>query len=113
MHKNPCRTSLIITSYLCSTKQLSKPMSPVFKIIYNQIKKCLVIEINFRYFESVQCCIGFISYLLKAAVKHLIENCFFTIYITLKLNITLKQDIVVSKGIDTAPFWVILFSVFI
>ena len=108
MHKNSCGTTFIITSNLCSTKQLSKPMSSLFKLIYNQIKKCLVIKINFRYFENVECFIGFISYLLKAAVKHLIENCFVTTG-----NITLKQDIVLSKEIDTTPFWVILFSVFI
>ena len=41
--------------------------------------------------------------MLKNAVKHLIENCFFTV-----ANITLKQDIGIPRGIDLVPFWAYL-----
>ena len=41
---------------------------------------------------------------LKMAVKHLIENCFFTVG-----NCVLKQDIGIPMGIDPAPFWANLF----
>ena len=42
--------------------------------------------------------------MLKTEVKHLIENCFFTV-----VNIALKQDICIPLGIDPALFWVNLF----
>ena len=41
---------------------------------------------------------------LKMAVKHLIENCFFTVG-----TCVLKQDIGIPMGIDPAPFWANLF----
>ena len=41
---------------------------------------------------------------LKMAVKHLIEDCFFTVG-----NCVLKQDIGIPMGIDPAPFWANLF----
>ena len=41
---------------------------------------------------------------LKSAVKHLIENCFFSVG-----NIIMRQAIVIIMGIDPAPFWANLF----
>ena len=37
---------------------------------------------------------------LKITVKHLIQNCFFTVG-----NITIQQVIGIPMGIDPAPFW--------
>ena len=41
---------------------------------------------------------------LKQAVKHLIQNCFFTVG-----NIIMRQAIGIPMGIDPAPFWANLF----
>ena len=38
MHKHPCGKRFIIASKICSTKQLSKSVSSVFKLIYHQIE---------------------------------------------------------------------------
>ena len=47
---------------------------------------------------------GFTKNSLKVAVKHLIENCFFTVG-----NTVLRQAIGIPMGIDPAPFWANLF----
>ena len=47
---------------------------------------------------------GFRKTLLKTAINHLIENCYFNIW-----NVTIKQAIDISMGIDPAPFWANLF----
>ena len=57
--------------------------------------------------KKVNGCIRFTCNLLKTTVKHLIENCFFTV-----ANITLKQDKGISMGIDPALFWANLFLYF-
>ena len=41
---------------------------------------------------------------LKTAVKHLIQNCYFTVG-----NVVLRQAIGIPMGIDPAPFWANLF----
>ena len=41
---------------------------------------------------------------LKIAVKHLIQNCYFTVG-----NITMRQAIGIPMGIDPAPFWANLY----
>ena len=51
--------------------------------------------------------IGFTKSSLKTAVKHLIENCFFSVG-----NIILQQIIGIPMGIDPAPFWANLFLYF-
>ena len=48
--------------------------------------------------------IGFTKNQLKVAVKHLIENCYFTVG-----NTVLRQAIGIPMGIDPAPFWANLF----
>ena len=48
--------------------------------------------------------ISFSRYSLKQAVKHLIQNCFFTVG-----NIIMRQAIGIPMGIDPAPFWANLF----
>lgn len=48
--------------------------------------------------------ISFSKHSLKAAVKHLILNCYFTVG-----NIVLRQAIGIPMGIDPAPFWANLF----
>ena len=48
--------------------------------------------------------VGFTKNSLKVAVKHLIENCFFTVG-----NTVLRQAIGIPMGIDPAPFWANLF----
>ena len=48
--------------------------------------------------------IGFTKNSLKVAVKHLIENCYFTVG-----NTVLRQAIGIPMGIDPAPFWANLF----
>ena len=48
--------------------------------------------------------IGFTKNSLKVAVKHLIENCYFTVGKTV-----LRQAIGIPMGIDPAPFWANLF----
>ena len=47
---------------------------------------------------------GFTKNSLKVAVKHLIENCYFTVG-----NTVLRQAIGIPMGIDPAPFWANLF----
>ena len=39
LHKNPVGARFIIASKLCSTKQLSKSVSKVFKLVFSQIEK--------------------------------------------------------------------------
>ena len=48
--------------------------------------------------------VGFTKNSLKVAVKHLIENCYFTVG-----NTVLRQAIGIPMGIDRAPFWANLF----
>jgi len=48
--------------------------------------------------------VGFSKNSLKTAVRHLIENCFFSVG-----NIVLRQVIGIPMGIDPAPFWANLF----
>ena len=48
--------------------------------------------------------VGFTKIQLKVAVKHLIENCYFTVG-----NTVLRQAIGIPMGIDPAPFWANLF----
>ena len=47
---------------------------------------------------------GYTRHSLKVAVKHLIQNCFFTVG-----NSVLRQAIGIPMGIDPAPFWANLF----
>ena len=47
---------------------------------------------------------GYTCHSLKVAVKHLIQNCFFTVG-----NTVLRQAIGIPMGIDPAPFWANLF----
>ena len=183
MHKDPCGKRFIVASKLCSTKQLSKSISSVFKLMYHQIenfhkkakflsnynkfwvlqnsdpvinsmnrinKKCNAKSISTFDFSTLYTklphdkllhvlfelidfvfnggnknyikvskngkaywgkntsrSIGFSKTSLKVAVKHLIENCFFTIG-----NATLRQAIGIPMGIDPAPFWANLFLYF-
>ena len=37
MHKNPASAHFIVTSEICSTKQISKSVSNVFEFMYSQI----------------------------------------------------------------------------
>ena len=46
----------------------------------------------------------FSQYSLIVAVKHLIQNCYFTVG-----NITMRQSIGIPMGIDPAPFWANLY----
>ena len=46
----------------------------------------------------------FVKSLFKAAINHLIEDCFFN-----ARNVTMKQAIGIPMGIDPAPFWANLF----
>ena len=48
--------------------------------------------------------LGFTKTSLKVAVRHLIENCYFTVG-----NTVLRQAIGIPMGIDPAPFWANLF----
>ena len=48
--------------------------------------------------------VGYTRHSLKVAVRHLIENCFFTVG-----NTVLRQAIGIPMGIDPAPFWANLF----
>ena len=57
--------------------------------------------------KKLKATIGFTKNSLKTAVRHLIENCFFTVG-----NVTLKQAIGIPMGIDPAPFWANLFLYF-
>ena len=180
IHKNPTGARFIIASKLCSTKQLSKSVSAVFKLIYNQIenfhKKAKYLE-NYNKFwvlqnsnpiidilnyisnkknaksistydfstlytklphkklieklfalidfvfkggnktyikvskngkaswgKKLKYGIGYTKNSLKTAVRHLIENCYFSVG-----NIILRQAIGIPMGIDPAPFWANLF----
>ena len=38
MHKNPVGTSFITASKIGSTKQISKSVSNIFKLVYSQVK---------------------------------------------------------------------------
>ena len=183
MHKHPCGKRFIIASKICSTKQLSKSISAVFKLIYHQIEnfhkkaKFLsnynkfwvlqnsdpiintlntinkknnaksistfdfstlytklphdkLIDVLFQLIDFVfkggnksfikvsrngkaswgkktKYSIGFTQNSLKIAVKHLIQNSFFTVG-----NTTIKQTIGIPMGIDPAPFWANLFLYF-
>ena len=48
--------------------------------------------------------VSFTRHSLKAAVKHLVQNCYFTVG-----NVVLRQAIGIPMGIDPAPFWANLF----
>ena len=48
--------------------------------------------------------IAFTKNSLKLAVKHLVQNCFFTVG-----NVVMRQAIGIPMGIDPAPFWANLF----
>ena len=59
---------------------------------------------NASWGKKTQNSVGFTKNSLKVAVKHLIENCFFTVG-----NAVLRQAIGIPMGIDPAPFWANLF----
>ena len=59
---------------------------------------------NARWGKKTKDSIGFTRNSLKVAVKHLIENCYFTVG-----NTVLRQAIGIPMGIDPAPFWANLF----
>ena len=48
--------------------------------------------------------VSFTRHSLKIAVKHLVQNCYFTVG-----NVVLRQAIGIPMGIDPAPFWANLF----
>ena len=48
--------------------------------------------------------VGFTKSALKMTMKHLIENCYFTVG-----NVVLRQSIGIPMGMDPAPFWANLF----
>ena len=71
--------------------------------------KCKFIEISKQGKASwktkrTQGAVSFSRNSLKQAVKHLIQNCFFTVG-----NIVMRQAIGIPMGIDPAPFWANLF----
>ena len=59
---------------------------------------------NASWGKKTQNSVGFTKNSLKVAVKHLIENCYFTVG-----NTVLRQAIGIPMGIDPAPFWANLF----
>ena len=180
-HKNPTGKRFIIASKQCATKQLSKAVSQVFKLIFNQIEnfhKNAKFLSNYNKFWVLQNCnpvlealnkinkkrnakcistfdfstlytklphnklvkelsevidfvydygsckyiaisksgnaywstkipkssISFSRNSLKIAIKHLIQNCYFTVG-----NVVMRQAIGIPMGIDPAPFWANLF----
>ena len=59
---------------------------------------------NAKWGKKTKDSIGFTRNSLKVAVKHLIENCYFTVG-----NVVMRQAIGIPMGIDPAPFWANLF----
>ena len=59
---------------------------------------------NARWGKKTKDSIGFTRNSLKVAVKHLIENCYFTVG-----NVVMRQAIGIPMGIDPATFWANLF----
>ena len=82
--------------------QLSKVIDLVYK---GGDKKFISISNNDKAFWSKNMkVVSFSKASLKTAVRHLIENCFFTVG-----NVVLRQAIGIPMGIDPAPFWANLF----
>ena len=180
LHKKPTKARFIIASKHCSTKPLSKAISSVFKLIYQQVesfhknakflsnynkfwvlqnidpvinniniinrkkraksittydfstlyttiphqklidrlnkvidlickggdKTCIRVSKSGKAYwgKLVDNTVGFTDKYLKMSVKHLVENCFFSVG-----NCVLKQNIGIPMGIDPAPFWANLF----
>ena len=88
--------------------KLIKELSAVIDFAFEG-GKCKFIEISKQGKASwktkrTQGAVSFSRNSLKQAVKHLIQNCFFTVG-----NIVMRQAIGIPMGIDPAPFWANLF----
>lgn len=180
-HKTPTGKRFIIASKLCSTKKISKAVSSVFKLIYNQVenyhskakflsnynkfwviqnsdpilasitrinkrqnaksistfdfstlytklphdklikelsevidfvfdagsnKYVVISNYNKVYWSKYKpkSSVSFSRSSLKKALKHLVENCYFTVG-----TVIMRQAIGIPMGIDPAPFWANLF----
>ena len=68
IYKNPCGTRLIIASELCSSKQLSKSISSLFKLVCNKIEdfhRKVKFLSNYNKFWVLQNCVPIINTLNK------------------------------------------------
>ena len=86
------------------TKELSNIIDFVFDAGSNQY---IAISNNNKAYWSKKkpkSSVAFSRHSLKIAVKHLIENCYFTVG-----NVVMRQAIGIPMGIDPAPFWANLF----
>ena len=103
-----------IATYDFSTLYTKLPHDKLVKELLKLIDFCFdggnkkFIKINnwgiARWGKKTKDSIGFTRNSLKVAVKHLIENCYFTVG-----NTVLRQAIGIPMGIDPAPFWANLF----
>ena len=107
MHKSPVGKRFIIASKVCSTKQLSKDVSKVFKLLFRQTRNFHDKSHFYSNYVSGKSAywthnrnLSFTNHSLKSSVRFLISECHFVIG-----NLVFTQDIGIPMGIDPAPFW--------
>ena len=103
-----------ITTYDFSTLYTKIPHTKLIKELHNLINFTFeggdrnYIKVNKRgkasWGKKSKYSMGYTQNSLRIAVKHLIENCFFTVG-----NVVMRQAIGIPMGIDPAPFWANLF----
>jgi hypothetical protein len=86
------------------TKELSEVIDFVFNAGNNQ--HIAISKYGKAYWSKTKpkTSVSFTRHSLKIAVKHLVQNCYFTVG-----NVVLRQAIGIPMGIDPAPFWANLF----
>ena len=88
--------------------KLIKELSEVIDFVFNAGNKKHIAISNYgkAYWTKTKpkTSVSFTRHSLKIAVKHLVQNCYFTVG-----NVVLRQAIGIPMGIDPAPFWANLF----
>ena len=87
-------------------QKLITQLSKVIDLVYKAGDKKYISVSNYgkAFWSKNKKSVSFSKASLKAAISHLIENCYFTVG-----NMVLKQTIGIPMGIDPAPFWANLF----
>ena len=111
---NRKKSAKSITTYDFSTLYTKIPHTKLIKELHNLINFTFeggdrnYIKVNKRgkasWGKKSKYSTGYTQNSLRIAVKHLIENCFFTVG-----NVVMRQAIGIPMGIDPAPFWANLF----
>ena len=88
--------------------KLVKELSEVIDFVYNagNCQHIVISKYGKAYWatKKPKTSVSFSRHSLKSAVKHLVQNCYFTVG-----NVVMRQAIGIPMGIDPAPFWANLF----